>query len=72
MNRPSTEIISVTFSDNMAHLNKEGQLILTEDDKEALKGTRGVADRIMEKIIWGNKTPIYKTNNKNNGKITNN
>lgn len=56
----------------MAHLNKDGQIILTEDDKEALKGTQWVADRIMEKIIWGNKTPIYKTSNKNNGKISNN
>lgn len=38
----------------MAHLNKKGEIELTQEDKESLRGRKNIdVDRLMNWIIWG-------------------
>lgn len=57
----------------MAHLNNEGEIVLTIDDKDELNGRNRVdMGHLINRLIWGNKKHFYQKNNDNHAEITRN
>ena len=47
----------------MAHLNNEGEIVLTIDDKDELNGRNRVdMGHLINRLIWGNKKHFYQKN----------
>lgn len=47
----------------MSYIDKEsGQIILSDDDRNALNNKEKVSDNIMNWVIWGNAKHFYSNN----------